>query len=212
MGLRLSYAATVDLGGATGAGMVWRAAAAIHAGPARAVRCVTAARRQKRSADRPKQSGQSLGRDTSAFAEFEILKTPHYLILFQGSKSFAESSGKVLEDLYKGLMDAFRKRDFPVHEERQALLEAEFTRLGLLLLLLDGLGHPVELQGTKLMGDRVWQHRNLSSGKDRSRGQRASSGSRLVPGGNRRGHARWRGRPPVALDLPARGEVRPGGA
>lgn len=72
MGLRLSYAATVDLGGATGAGMVWRAAAAIHAGQARAVLCVTAARRQKRSADRPKQSGQSLGRDTSAFAEFEI--------------------------------------------------------------------------------------------------------------------------------------------
>ncbi len=40
MGLRVSYAATVDLGGATGAGMVWRAAAAIHAGsgPCRAVR------------------------------------------------------------------------------------------------------------------------------------------------------------------------------
>ena len=43
MGLHLAYAATVDLGGATGAGMVWRAAAAIHAGQARAVLCVTAA-------------------------------------------------------------------------------------------------------------------------------------------------------------------------
>ena len=102
--------------------------------------------------------------------------------------------------------------DLPIHEERQTLLEAEFARLGLLLLLLDGLGHPVELQGTELVGNRVWQHRNLSSGKDRSRGQRASAGSRLVPGGNRRVHARWRDRPPVALDLPARGEVRPGGA
>lgn len=72
MGLRLSYAETVDLGGATGAGMVWRAAAAIHAGQARAVLCVTGARRQVRKADQPKRSGQSLGNDTSAFAEFEI--------------------------------------------------------------------------------------------------------------------------------------------
>ena len=51
MGLRVTYAATVDLGGATGAGMVWRAAAAIHAGQARAVLCVTAARRQRRERD-----------------------------------------------------------------------------------------------------------------------------------------------------------------
>src|SRR5215217_5159873 len=72
MGLHVSYAATVDLGGATGAGMVWRAAAAIEAGQARAVLCVTAARRQRRSANQPKRSGQALGRDTSAWAEFEV--------------------------------------------------------------------------------------------------------------------------------------------
>jgi acetyl-CoA C-acetyltransferase len=71
MGLRVTYADTVDLGGATGAGMVWRAAAAIHAGQARAVLCVTAARRQQRTGQ-PKRSGQSLGRDTSAWAEFEV--------------------------------------------------------------------------------------------------------------------------------------------
>jgi acetyl-CoA C-acetyltransferase len=72
IGLRLTYASTVDLGGATGAGMVWRAAAAIHAGQARAVLCVTAARRQRRTADQPRPRGQSLGRDTSAWAEFEV--------------------------------------------------------------------------------------------------------------------------------------------
>src|SRR6516165_9190882 len=72
MGLRVSYAETVDLGGATGAGMVWRAAAAIHAGQARAVLCVTAARRQRRDPSLPKRSGQSLGRDTSAWAETEV--------------------------------------------------------------------------------------------------------------------------------------------
>ena len=63
MGIRASFAETVDLGGATGAGMVWRAAAAIHAGQAKAVLCVTASRRQIRKADGgPKRSGQSLGR------------------------------------------------------------------------------------------------------------------------------------------------------
>jgi acetyl-CoA C-acetyltransferase len=72
MGLRVTYAATVDLGGATGAGMVWRAAAAIHAGQARAVLCVTAARRQRRSETQPRRRGQSLGRDSSAWAEFEV--------------------------------------------------------------------------------------------------------------------------------------------
>ena len=46
-GIRASFAETVDLGGATGAGMIWRAAAAIHAGQANAVVCVTAARREK---------------------------------------------------------------------------------------------------------------------------------------------------------------------
>ena len=72
MGLRVSYADTVDLGGATAAGMVWRAAAAIHAGQARAVLCVTASRRQRRDGTQPKRSGQPLGRDTSAWAEFEV--------------------------------------------------------------------------------------------------------------------------------------------
>jgi acetyl-CoA acetyltransferase len=77
MGLRLSFADTVDLGGATGAGMVWRAAAAIAAGQARAVLCATASRRQRRAASPgegkdPRRSGASLGRDTSAWAEFEV--------------------------------------------------------------------------------------------------------------------------------------------
>ena len=72
LGLHLTYAGTVDLGGATGAGMVWRAAAAIQAGQARAVLCLTAARRQRRSPGQPRPRGQSLGRDTSAWAEFEV--------------------------------------------------------------------------------------------------------------------------------------------
>ncbi len=78
MGIRANFAETVDLGGATGAGMVWRAAAAIHAGQARAVLCVTAARRQRRTPKaegeaRPtkKPGGYSGGGDRTAWSEFE---------------------------------------------------------------------------------------------------------------------------------------------
>lgn len=42
LGLRPSYCDVVDLGGATAAGMVWRAAAAIEAGACRSVLCVLA--------------------------------------------------------------------------------------------------------------------------------------------------------------------------
>jgi acetyl-CoA C-acetyltransferase len=70
MGLRCNYAATVDLGGATGAAMIWRAAAAIAAGQANAVLCVTAARRNKRVPGARRSGGGA--RDTSAFAEFEV--------------------------------------------------------------------------------------------------------------------------------------------
>ncbi|MFN0092219.1 MAG: thiolase family protein [Acidimicrobiales bacterium] len=72
MGIKAAFAETVDLGGATGAGMIWRAAAAIQAGMCNAVVCVTAARRER---PKPRPDGQRRGgggRDKSAFAEFEI--------------------------------------------------------------------------------------------------------------------------------------------
>jgi acetyl-CoA acetyltransferase len=77
MGLRCSFASTVDLGGATGAAMVWRAAAAIAAGQANAVLCVTASRRQRKAPSEPgrkRPSGTAGvgGKDTSAWAEFEV--------------------------------------------------------------------------------------------------------------------------------------------
>ena len=63
---------------------------------------------------------------SSPFRDFETIKTPHYVIVYQGSKAFAESSAKVLEDLYKGLMGAFRKREIPVHDSEFPLLAVIF--------------------------------------------------------------------------------------
>jgi hypothetical protein len=48
--------------------------------------------------------------------EFQVLKTPHYLIFYRSTSEFAEASGRLLEDLYKRLLGAFRKHEIPVHE------------------------------------------------------------------------------------------------
>ncbi|MCZ2111873.1 MAG: thiolase family protein [Dehalococcoidia bacterium] len=76
LGLKVRYADIVDLGGATGAGMVWRAAAAIAAGMCETVVCVTASRREQRSVNRPKRSASSgfAGRlqDRTPYSEFEV--------------------------------------------------------------------------------------------------------------------------------------------
>jgi acetyl-CoA acetyltransferase len=78
IGLRPRFAEVVDLGGATGAGMVWRAAAAIGAGMCSTCLCLTGTRRR-----RPRRSGGSSDgaaptprsfeatRDRSPLAEFD---------------------------------------------------------------------------------------------------------------------------------------------
>lgn len=49
LGLHPTFAEIVDLGGATGAGMIWRAAAAIQAGMCTTCLCLTGTRRRKRT-------------------------------------------------------------------------------------------------------------------------------------------------------------------
>jgi acetyl-CoA acetyltransferase len=70
LGLRVRFAELVDLGGASAAGMVWRAAAAIAAGMCTTCVCVTAATRSPRRAPR---SGvrRRLPPNRSPGAEFE---------------------------------------------------------------------------------------------------------------------------------------------
>lgn len=66
LGVHARFAETVDLGGATGAGMVWRAAAAIAAGLCTTCVCITGATR------RSGRSGRGGMPDRSPFAEFEV--------------------------------------------------------------------------------------------------------------------------------------------
>lgn len=70
LGLRANYAEVVDLGGATGAGMVWRAAAAIAAGLCHTCLCLTGARREQRPEGRGRMGWGGM-RDSSPYAEFE---------------------------------------------------------------------------------------------------------------------------------------------
>ncbi|MEM8767534.1 MAG: thiolase family protein, partial [Pseudomonadota bacterium] len=78
LGLQPSFAEIVDLGGATGAGMVWRAAAAIQAGMCHTCLCLTGTRRRgggggrrKAPAERPKARSIAPSRDRSPQAEFD---------------------------------------------------------------------------------------------------------------------------------------------
>ncbi|MFN0148249.1 MAG: thiolase family protein [Dehalococcoidia bacterium] len=73
MGLDIRFAEIVDLGGASGAGMVARAAAAITAGLCETVVCTTATRREKRTTQGPRRSAGFSGRriDRTPVSEFD---------------------------------------------------------------------------------------------------------------------------------------------
>lgn len=76
MGMEAAYAEVVDLGGASGAGMIWRAIAAIEAGMCKACVCMTGASRRKR-APRPVGEAKKASTgwnipDRSPFAEHEV--------------------------------------------------------------------------------------------------------------------------------------------
>jgi acetyl-CoA C-acetyltransferase len=71
LGLQLRYGDSVDLGGATAVGMVWRAAAAIERGMCSACLCITAVPRS-RSHVQPGSGPTRRAVDRSPYREFEV--------------------------------------------------------------------------------------------------------------------------------------------
>lgn len=60
------------------------------------------------------------------FSNFKVLRSKHYLVLYQSSLPFAEASIKLLESLYENLTDAFRKRELPIHDAEFPLVAIIF--------------------------------------------------------------------------------------
>jgi hypothetical protein len=61
------------------------------------------------------------------FAEYHLLKTNHYLIFYKSTLAFAQDSGRLLDDLYDGLLEAFLRNGFPVHETEFPLVAVIFA-------------------------------------------------------------------------------------
>jgi hypothetical protein len=61
------------------------------------------------------------------FAEYQLLKTDHYLIFYKSTPAFAQKSGRLLDDLYEGLLEAFRRNGFPVHDSEFPLVAVIFA-------------------------------------------------------------------------------------
>jgi hypothetical protein len=60
------------------------------------------------------------------FSGFKPLRSTHYLVLYRSTPAFAEASSRLLEELYRGLTEAFRKRDIPVQEPEFPLVAVIF--------------------------------------------------------------------------------------
>jgi hypothetical protein len=70
----------------------------------------------------------------STYRGFEVLSKPHYLVFYQGKKSFAQSSANLLESLYAGLLEKLKAKGLSVHDAEFPLVaviyktEADFRR------------------------------------------------------------------------------------
>ena len=61
------------------------------------------------------------------FVDYQLLTTDHYLIFYKSTPAFAQDSGRLLEDLYRGLIDTFRRKNVPVHESEFPLVAVIFA-------------------------------------------------------------------------------------
>jgi hypothetical protein len=60
------------------------------------------------------------------YAEYRVLASHHYLIFYKSNAAFAEDSGRLLEDLYRGLSEVCRKHGIRVHEAEFPLVAVIF--------------------------------------------------------------------------------------
>ncbi len=61
------------------------------------------------------------------YAGFQVLTTPHYLIFYKSRLAFAQDSAKLLEELYRGLLDFCRRHDLPAHDSEFPLVAVIFA-------------------------------------------------------------------------------------
>jgi hypothetical protein len=61
------------------------------------------------------------------YAGFAVLTTEHYLIFYQSRLAFAQDSARLLEDLYRGLIEFCRRHGLAVHESEFPLVAVIFA-------------------------------------------------------------------------------------
>jgi hypothetical protein len=60
------------------------------------------------------------------FAGFQVQQSAHYLVLYRSTEHFAQLSINLLENLYRNLTEALRKRDVPIHDPEFPLVAIIF--------------------------------------------------------------------------------------
>ncbi len=79
---------------------------------------------------KPLSSGELellLHENNGPYADYPLLKSDHYLIFYRSTHAFAEDSARLLEDLYRGLIDTFSRCKVPVHESEFPLVAVIFA-------------------------------------------------------------------------------------
>jgi hypothetical protein len=61
------------------------------------------------------------------FKGYAVLTTPHYIIFYQSRLAFAQDSGKLLEELYRGLIEFCHRNKLSVHESEFPLVAVIFA-------------------------------------------------------------------------------------
>jgi hypothetical protein len=64
----------------------------------------------------PDELAARLTQPGGPFPDFAVYRTDHYVVLYEGTRRFAEASGNLLESLYTGLLKKLGEKGLDVHE------------------------------------------------------------------------------------------------